>query len=760
MVTPGEGWPAGDRDAHHAPGFAFPCERSAASIAARVALERLAQALRQAGVAGRALERLVLQAAWAGAAQGAGALGPDRPWSLAVAAGRRAAAWGVARLPALGLPWIAGWFEEPWPDGEGIEQALVACAQVGWEHVSPGVLGDLVQTLMAHEGGAPHARRSSRRELGAHYTSAAYVLRAIGPLFLEGLEIEADAAADDRSANALLHRWSVLRWLDPACGAGHFLLTAYVELRRLEWQVRRRGGEGPARAARGVRAEAFHGIELDPVAADVARATLWLAEARCDAAAAVGLGVVAGPATWATVVTGNALTVDWSTVLPARSCAYVMGNPPFVGAKLMSARQRAEARRVFKGTAGGGVLDYAAAWHVKAADYLQDAPHAQAAFVSTSSLAQGEQPGVLWPRLWSKGMTLAFAHQPFEWASAGAKAAAVHCIVLGFGPRPRPVQALYTYPQGMRGEPQRRWVGSLSPYLVEGPDVALLRRGRPLGDAPAMVIGNKPIDGGRYLFTAAQKEAFLDAEPGARPYFHRWVGSEEFLNGLERWCLWLGEADDRALAALPLCRARVEEVRQLRALSGSAPTQRLALAPRRFHVECFPQGGCLVVPETSSQRRSRVPVGYLEPGWLPSSLVRVIPGASTYLFGLLSSAMHNAWIQGVAGRMKSDYRYSIGIVYNNFPWPPRATDRHRERVACAAQRVLEARAQAGSPPLGMLYADGGTPADLERAHRQLDAEVDDAYGYAGDPGAEARVGFLLGLFVQQAGIAPRKTRPL
>lgn len=690
-------------------GWAFASEASPSSRQALSALGKLHQAFRSAGLKGQALEQAVL-------------------------------AWAVFFLASSTQAGLSRPIDEPaLLDNPAVCEALEGLDKVTWDDVSPAVLGAVFQGLLSGDGAAPAAHRASRRELGAHYTEETLILRVLRPLFLDALEAECERVSDPQEGLRLLGRLAGLTFLDPACGTGNFLLTTYLQLRRLEWELWQRFEKDWTSGPR-VRLSQVHGIEVDPVASELAQTVLGLAECRCDRALEARFGCPPVAPAEAVVVTGNALQLPWEDVLPAERCAYIVGNPPFIGAKQMTPAQRSDAAEVFKGVAGAGVLDYVAAWHVKAARYIQANPQTEVGLVSTNSLAQGEQPGVLWPWLWEQGVTLNFACPSFPWTSTSAGAAAVHCIVLGFGLTPRSAKALYAFPTGPRTQPVLGSVSSISPYLVEGPNVALPRRSQPMDGVPVMVTGNKPIDGGHYLFTPAEKDAFVLDEPAAAPLFQRWVGSEEFLKGVERWVLWLGDLDEEALANLPLCQQRVEAVRQVRLSSGSVPTQRLATRPRRFHVECFPPGDYLVVPETSSERRARIPLGYFGPGWLPSSLVRVIPNASLYVFGVLSSAMHQAWVDGVAGRMKNDYRYSIHIVYNNYPWPAACFPAGVAAIERAADEVLQARRLFLDQPLGEIY--GPTlPAPLERAHALLDAAVDAAYGYLDD--SEDRLAFLL-----------------
>jgi hypothetical protein len=356
---------------------------------------------------------------------------------------------------------------------------------------------------------------------------------------------------------------------------------------------------------------------------------------------------------------------------------------------------------------------------------------------------------VLWPWLLGHGVHIRFAHRTFQWSNEGKGVAAVHCVIIGFGIGAPERKMLFTYPDGIKGEPTALAAKNINPYLADGPNVVLQRRGRPLcPEAPKMGIGNKPIDDGEYLFTTKERDAFLQREPGAAAYFRRWLGADEFLNGYERWCLWLGNAEPSALKSLPLSMERVAAVRAFRAKSKSAPTQKLAETPRKFHVEFMPDSPYLVTPEVSSERRVFIPIGYFNPDTLASNLLRIVPYATAYHFGVLSSSMHNAWMRTVAGRLESRYRYSVHIVYNNFPWPSDVADDKRMAITRAADAVLAARRAHPSATLADLYDPDSMPSDLQDAHRALDKAVDAAYGYRGGKDDAARVTFLFALYAQ------------
>jgi hypothetical protein len=501
----------------------------------------------------------------------------------------------------------------------------------------------------------------------------------------------------------------------------------------------------------------FHGIEIEPSAAHIATVALWLTDHQENQRASKALGgnfTRLPLAKKANIVCANALTQDWAGVLAPELCSYVIGNPPFIGAKFMGDAQRADVGKVFNGIHNAGLLDFVCAWYVKAAHYVNASPAVRVAFVSTNSITQGEQVGVLWSWMLAQGMKIQFAHRTFQWSNDARGVAAVHCVIVGFGAAQRTDKTIYQY-DDIRGEPLALPVKNINPYLVDALDVVLPRRSKPICDVPEIGVGNKPIDGGHYLFTTKEKDEFLRLEPGALKLFRRWLGADEFLNGWERWCLWLGESTASELRALPEVMKRVQAVKAVRLASKSPPTQKLAATPTRFHVEFMPTKSYMVIPEVSSERREYIPMGYLQPSTLASNKLRLLPEASLYHFGILMSKMHMAWTNYTCGRMKSDYQYSISIVYNNFPWPGYASkeslalcERATAAINSAAQDVLDARAVDASQSLADLYDPLTMPLALVKAHQKLDKAVDTAYGFKGRLDDAARVAFLFGLYQQ------------
>jgi hypothetical protein len=621
-----------------------------------------------------------------------------------------------------------------------MRQGLLHCTGLDWGRISPAIFGSLFQSIMD---------RTARRNLGAHYTSEINILKLIKPLFLDDLWEEFERIkGQPKSLGEFQTRLRQLTFLDPACGCGNFLVIAYRELRLLELAILKQlSRSGQLLLDIGqllqLNVDQFYGIEVEEFPSQIAQVALWLMDHQMNLLISEEFGLYFARIPLqasSTIVHANALDLDWATLLKARCFSYVMGNPPFVGAKFLSAAQKADVAMVFAGIKNAGLLDFVAAWYVKAARLIAGTD-SRCAFVSTNSICQGEQVGVLWSWMRQQGMQTFFAHRTFSWNNEGRAKAAVHCVIVGFAAEEISPKWLFSY-DDINGEPQRSEAKMINPYLVDGPDLTLPNRSKPLCAVPCIGIGNKPIDGGHYLFTEQERDAFLALEAQAAPYFHRWIGADEFLNGYERWCLWLGDCSPAQRQAMPEAIKRVKAVQKMRLASKSAPTQKLASIPTRFHVENFPPGPFLVIPEVSSERRLYLPIGFEEPPTLCSNLVKILPDATLYHFGILSSLMHNAWMRTVCGRLKSDYRYSVGIVYNNFPWPLDPDHKQRQAVEAAARAVLDARAGFPDSNLAQLYDPLTMPPDLSKAHQRLDQAVDKSYGNLKFESEGARMSYL------------------
>jgi hypothetical protein len=468
----------------------------------------------------------------------------------------------------------------------------------------------------------------------------------------------------------------------------------------------------------------FYGIEINDFAVTVAKTALWIAESQMlkETEYIVRYEIDFLPLkSYANIVEANALRIDWETIVPQYKLNYIMGNPPFVGARMMSKEQKDDINSIFPGWKNAGNLDYVSCWYKKSTDMMQNT-QIRAALVSTNSICQGESVANLWKPLFADGVHIDFAHRTFRWDSEASIKAHVHCVIVGFS-------------IGSNNKPRISFtndvaqvVENINGYLLDAEDVFIDSRSKPICDVPEIGIGNKPIDGGFYLFEKEEKEAFLKLEPAAAQYFHPWYGSREFINRCPRYCLWLGGASPAELRKLPECLKRVQAVREYRLASPSAGTVKLADTPTRFHVENMPKGTYVVIPEVSSERRRYIPMGFMTPDILCSNLVKLVPNAEIYHFGILTSNVHMAWMRAVCGRLKSDYRYSKDVVYNNFPWP-NSTEAQKAKIEQTAQAILDARALYPDCSLADLYDEITMPPELRKAHQANDRAVMQAYGF-------------------------------
>ncbi|MFD2674117.1 class I SAM-dependent DNA methyltransferase [Gulosibacter bifidus] len=531
---------------------------------------------------------------------------------------------------------------------------------------------------------------------------------------------------------------------DPACGSGNFLTETYIQLRKLENKIlselqhyQMAFALDETLSPLKVSLRQFHGIEINDFAVNVATTALWIAELQANAEAQSIITSMIKDLPLqdsANIVLGNALTLDWKNVIEPEECDYIIGNPPFLGARNQSKQQKAELQAVFQGAKNAGNIDYVAGWYMKAAQFVANHP-VRCAFVSTNSICQGEQVANVWSPIYDLGVRIDFAHDTFRWVNDSAGQAAVFVIIVGFSKLGGP-KTLFHY-SSVDAHPVVEHPSQLNAYLKDAPDVFVWNRPKPLCDVPEMGIGNKPIDGGNYLFSREEKTEFLAKEPFAEKYFKRWYGSQEFIKGIERWVLWLGDASPAELARLPESVKRIQAVREFRLSSKSAPTQKLAATPARFHVENMPEADSILVPEVSSETRRYIPIGFITPDALASNLVRLVPNATPYHFGVLQSRIHNAWMRTVAGRLKSDYRYSAGVVYNNFIWPI-VSNRQEEEISRLAQQILDARQLYPDTTIAQMYRadhDWMYP-ELTAAHKKLDDAVERAYGL--EPGLDER----------------------
>jgi hypothetical protein len=655
-------------------------------------------------------------------------------------------------------------FEEPLPLAaldRKMREVILDCSSLDWARISPAIFGALFQSIMD---------KKKRRNLGAHYTSETNILKALQPLFLDSLRAEFERVRRDSKRLGDFHeKLRSIRILDPACGCGNFLVVAYRELRLLELDVlrelfkNRQEGQLDVSTIVFVDVDQFYGIEVEEFPAQIAQVALWMTDHQMNQAVSTEFGqyfarlpLKKSP----TIIYDNALRVDWKALIAPDQLSYIVGNPPFIGSKVMSEAQRADLEKVFSGTRNSGVLDYVACWYRKAVEMMVANPHISAAFVSTSSITQGEQVGALWTDLLHRGTKISFAHRTFAWSSEASGKAAVHCVIIGFALHDYQIKRIFDY-ESPTSTPTVNIANHINPYLVDGPDITLENRQHPMANIPEMGIGNKPIDGGYYLFTPEEKSAFIKLEPTSRRWFRRWLGADEFLNGIERWFLWLGDCPASELRQMPYVKARVDAVRKFRQQSKSLPTQKLSKTPTRFHVENIPSTKFLLIPRHSSETRSVIPMGFISPAILSGDANLIVRDADLFMFGVMQSTMHMAWTKAVCGRLESRYRYSAGIVYNNFPWPA-PTPKQRASIETAAQAVLDARDQHAGSTLADLYDPLTMPPNLVKAHHTLDRAVDAAYGKTTFASEAERVAFLFTLYERLTTLFPstpaKKTR--
>ncbi len=610
----------------------------------------------------------------------------------------------------------------------GLEELLASCRGIRWETVSPDLFGVCAEEIMDP---------ADRRRRGACYTSAETILRVIRPLFLDELWKERESCRGNRRRLQAFHRkLSGLTFLDPACGCGNFLVLIYRRLRELEFDVVEELYDpcqrvlDPSLYCR-VSVRQFYGIEIESSQAYLARISLWLTEQEMNRRAAERFGITgsAPPAqTPEGIVIGNALAMDWGEVVPPENLSYILGNPPFAGARRMNAEQKREMRQVFGKGLPVGDLDYVTAWYRKAAEFVSGT-RIRCAFVSTNSICQGEQAGLLWGELKDRfHMSIDFAWKSFVWSSPVRRQAKIHCVIVGFSDASRPGRRAEC---ALFDEKGRHPVPHINAYLTPGPDVRVTARRTPLAAVPAMTFGSMANDGGSLLVRPAEREEMLAAHPELAEFLRPFLGAREFIRGEERYCLWLTEADEE-IRQLPEVAERIRQVRAYRLASPRKSTRKLAGVPERFgEIRQPASGSYILVPRVSSMRRSYIPMGFEPAEKIAGDALLIIPGGDESLFALLSSRLHMTWVRAVAGRLKSDYRYSASVVYNNFPFPG-LSEREREDLSRSGHRILAVRASLAGIPPADLYDPEKMPEELKKVHRDNDILVEEICHVSGE----------------------------
>lgn len=626
-----------------------------------------------------------------------------------------------------------------------MRNALLACTHFDWSRISPAIFGSLFQSVMDSK---------ERRQIGGHYTNERDIIKLIRSLFVDDLRAEFERA---RNSNAELKRFhgrlAELRFLDPACGCGNFLVITYRELRLLEIEILKllyphRQQELDIQRLSLVDVDAFYGIEISEWPARIAEVAMWLMDHQMNIrlSEAFGQYFVRLPLKKSpTIVCDNALRLDWKKILASQKCSFVLGNPPFVGKHLMTPAQRQDMELVWGDTDGRGVLDYVTAWYRKAAEYIQGTS-IQVGFVSTNSISQGEQVGALWNPLFRRfGLKIHFAHRTFKWESEARGKAHVHVVIIGFGAIDAANKQIYDYESDGENVTTTT-VRNISPYLIEGPDAAIVSRSKPICSVPEIIYGSKPVEAGNLIFSDAEKAKFLLDNPEATRFIRPLIGSDEFINGIPRWCLWLVDVNPQAVRSIAGIKSRLEAVRKFRLASKKEPTRRKADSPGLFAEIRQPSSDYLLIPSVSSETRKYIPIGFISKEVIANNLVMFVPNAALYHFGVLSSAMHMAWMRQVCGRLESRYRYSNNLVYNNFPWPEAPSAKQRVAVEAEAEAVLNARKEFADVTLADLYDPLAMPPALAKAHADLDRAVERCYRSQPFQSDRQRVEYLFALY--------------
>lgn len=603
-----------------------------------------------------------------------------------------------------------------------------ASANFDWSKISPTIFGGVFESTLN-----PETRRSG----GMHYTSIENIHKVIDPLFMDALNEEFNEAISLKTVNLkrrkleeLHDKIASLKFLDPAAGSGNFLTETYISLRKLENKILKEllGSQiimGDIHNPIKVSISQFYGIEINDFAVSVARTALWIADSQMmkETEDIVNMNLDFLPLkTYSNIVEANALRIDWEDVVPKDELDYIMGNPPFLGARLMSSEQKDDINYIFEKARGVGNLDYVTAWYKKACDYI-DGSKVECAFVSTNSISQGEQVSILWKPLFEDyKIYINFAHQSFVWDSDASDKAKVHCIIVGFSQIERSDKYIYT------SDNMLKKANNINSYLLEGPDVFVISRKEPISNVPNMVFGSMPNDDGNLILDKYEKNKLIEDYPDSLGLIKDFIGSREFINKIDRYCLWINSEDAMKAVKIKPIKERIEAVRAYRLSSKRSATQKLAEIPYSFGEVRQPECDYLLFPGVSSERRKYIPIGFLPGDVVASNAALIIPEATIYEFGVLTSNVHNGWMRAVAGRLKSDYRYSKDIVYNNFPWP-NPSEKQKQKIKETANEILEARKLYPDSSYADLYNELAMPPELRKAHQENDRAVMEAYGF-------------------------------
>jgi len=639
-------------------------------------------------------------------------------------------------------------FEEQLPLASfdaGMRETILECCALDWSQISPAIFGSMFQSVM---------NPKERRNLGAHYTSEKNIQKVIKPLFLDDLQAEFEKAKGSKKKLQQLHaKIASLKFLDPACGCGNFLIITYRELRTLEIDILReiyKSGQGFLNVGDIIQVDVdqFYGIEYDEFPARIAEVAMWLIDHQMNLKVSEEFGqyFVRLPLSKAAkIVNGNALRIDWEEVVAKDELNYILGNPPFYGKQYQNKSQKEDMKLIFRGVRGAGVLDYVTGWYIKAAKYIQGT-EISVGFVSTNSITQGEQTGIIWGELFNKyKVTINFAHRTFQWNNKAKGKAAVHCIIVGFSLVNNSNKLLYDY-EDIRGEGLETKVKSINGYLVAGLNVSIPKRTNSICEVPKMNYGSMPNDGANLVFYSEEKESILKEDIRAKKFIRQFMMGEELINNIERWAIWIEDIDLKEIRDIKPITERIKRVKEKRLNSSREATQRLANFPYRFGEVRQPKENYIALPRVSSMKRKYIPITILSKDIIAGDKVYTIESDDFFHFGNITSIMHMVWMKYTAGRMKSDYSYSNQITYNNYPFPKNIPPKKKTKVEKAAQKVLDVRAQFPESSLADLYDPLTMPPDLVKAHQALDKAVDLCYRPQPFTNERNRIEFLFELY--------------
>ncbi len=660
------------------------------------------------------------------------------------------------------FPYVNGkLFEENLPTASfdtKMRQALLDCCYIDWSKISPAIFGSMFQSVM---------NPKERRNLGAHYTSETNILKLIKPLFLDDLWKEFESIKDNKNKLPEFHKkLSTLKFLDPACGCGNFLVITYRELRLLELEILRASNKTGQRVF-DVReiiyldVDMMCGIEYEEFPARIAEVAMWLIDHQMNMQISNEFGqyFVRLPLKKAAkIVHADALETDWENIVSKNDLSFILGNPPFIGSKIMKQSLRDQIVKQFDNADGSGVLDYVTGWYIKAAKFIQDTK-IKVGFVSTNSIVQGEQTSILWGQMLNKyKIKIHFAHRTFKWSNEAKGNAAVYCVIVGFANYDTNNKSIFEY-EDIKGEAHEIKAKNINQYLVDAKDFFITKRTSPLCSVPKMFKGSQPTDGGNFLFTEEEKNEFLAKEPKASKYIKPLISAHEFINGEKRYCLWLIDAEPSELKQMPHLLNRIEGVRQMRLKSSKQATVKWASQPTLFTENRQPKDNYILIPSHSSENRNYIPIGFMTKDDILNNSCLSVPNATLFHFGIMTSLMHMAWVKSICGRLESRYRYSNEIVYTNYPWPDNPNEKQVKAIEKAAQKVLDARLEFPKSSLSDLYDPLTMPPVLIKAHNELDKAVDLAYRPQAFTSEANRMVFLFELYEKYTADLFTKEKP-